>query len=224
MPQGPNEDIIRTISAKKNEPAWMLGMAAQGVPPLADDGGAALVAQRHLRADQLPGGLEGGVQLLGEQADLRPLFAACDVFVLPSTHRSEAFGIVQLEAMAFRKPVVSTRLGTGVDWVNVHGLTGSHGATGRCAARFATALATLLVSPALRARLGAHGRRRVEQEYTTARAAEAVLAVYRELTWHTPDSGRRGAGAGAGARCGIGSSGTRSRTSAARWSGSSSAS
>ena len=133
-------------------------------------------------------GLEQRVHLLGEQADLRPLFAACDVFVLPSTHRSEAFGIVQLEAMAFRKPVVSTRLGTGVDWVNAHGLTGLTVPPGDPVA-LRDAVATLLASPALRTRLGANGRRRVEQEFTTARAAEAVLAVYRELTWQAPGAG-----------------------------------
>jgi rhamnosyl/mannosyltransferase len=132
-------------------------------------------------------GLADRVHLVGAADDLRPLFAACDVFALPSTHRSEAFGIVQLEAMAFGKPVVSTRLGTGVDWVNAHGLTGLTVPPGDATA-LADALATLLASPALRARLGAAGRRRVEQEYTTAHAAEAVLAVYRELT------GRRVAG------------------------------
>ena len=133
-------------------------------------------------------GLAERVHLLGEQGDLRPLFAACDVFVLPSTHRSEAFGIVQLEAMAFRKPVVSTRLGTGVDWVNAHGLTGLTVPPGDPAA-LRDAIATLLASPALRARLGANGRRRVEQEFTTAHAADAVLAVYREIGWQAPAAG-----------------------------------
>jgi rhamnosyl/mannosyltransferase len=125
-------------------------------------------------------GLEGRVTLLGAQDDLAPLYDACDVFVLPSTHRSEAFGIVQLEAMAFGKPVVSTRLGTGVDWVNAHELTGLTVPPGDAGA-LARAIGRLLASPALRARLGAAGRRRVEQEFTTARAAETVLAVYREL-------------------------------------------
>lgn len=126
-------------------------------------------------------GMADRVSLVGEVDDLRPLFAACDVFVLPSTERSEAFGIVQLEAMAFGKPVVSTRLGTGVDWVNAHELTGLTVPPGDAPA-LRDAIARLLDSPALRARLGANGRRRVEQEYTTARAAESVLAVYRELT------------------------------------------
>jgi rhamnosyl/mannosyltransferase len=125
-------------------------------------------------------GLGERVVFAGAPDDLRPLFAACDVFVLPSTHRSEAFGIVQLEAMAFGKPVVSTRLGTGVDWVNAHGLTGLT-VPPRDVAALRDALAALLVSPAMRARLGAAGRRRVEQEYTIEHAAEAVLAVYREL-------------------------------------------
>lgn len=131
-------------------------------------------------------GIADRVSLVGEIEDLRPLFAACDVFVLPSTHRSEAFGIVQLEAMAFGKPVVSTRLGTGVDWVNAHGLTGLTVPPADPTA-LRDAVARLLASAALRARLGANGRRRVEQEYTTARAAESVLAVYREVTGRRTD-------------------------------------
>jgi hypothetical protein len=46
------------------------------------------------------------------------------VFTMPSTDRSEAFGLVQLEAMHLGKPVVSTRLGTGVEFVNVDNVTG----------------------------------------------------------------------------------------------------
>jgi rhamnosyl/mannosyltransferase len=152
----------------------MVGLDAALV--LAGDGPRRPALEARVRAL----GLGDRIVFAGEADDVRPLFAACDVFVLPSTHRSEAFGIVQLEAMAFRKPVVSTQLGTGVDWVNVHGLTGLT-VPPRDVASLREALATLLASPAMRARFGAAGRRRVEQEYTTAHAADAVLAVYREL-------------------------------------------
>ena len=54
VPPGLSEDIVRLISAKKNEPEWLLEWRLQGVPPLADDEGADL-AERPLPADRLPG-------------------------------------------------------------------------------------------------------------------------------------------------------------------------
>src|SRR5262249_49571906 len=64
-------------------------------------------------------GLNGRVGFAGEVADdsLAAYYAAADLFVLPSTERSEAFGIVQLEAMATGLPVVSTEVGTGTSVV-----------------------------------------------------------------------------------------------------------
>lgn len=67
-----------------------------------------------------------GVELLGEVGEERllELYRSALCLVLPSTARSEAFGMVQLEAMACGTPVISTALPTGVPWVNRHGETG----------------------------------------------------------------------------------------------------
>jgi len=71
--------------------------------------------------------LENKVKLLGRIKDEEKgnYYEACDVFCLSSIEKSEAFGIVQIEAMSFGKPIIATKIkGSGVDWVNENGITG----------------------------------------------------------------------------------------------------
>ena len=68
--------------------------------------------------------LSDRVQIIPPVDDLAPYYYAAEVFVFPSTQPSEAFGIVQLEAMACGLPVINTYLPTGVPWVSLHCETG----------------------------------------------------------------------------------------------------
>ena len=79
-----------------------------------------------LQAQARGAGLEGRVAWLSDLPveALATLLRAARTLVLPSTARSEMFGMVQLEAFAAGRPVVSTDLPTGVPWVNRHGETG----------------------------------------------------------------------------------------------------
>lgn len=127
-------------------------------------------------------GLTDRINFLGEvsEAERRLLLHACDVFVLPSIDRSEAFGIAQLEAMACGKPVVSSDLPTGVRFVNQDGGTGMLVPPGDPNA-LAEALNELLEDDQLRAGLGKAARLRVEQEFTAERMIARTLTVYNEV-------------------------------------------
>jgi rhamnosyl/mannosyltransferase len=112
--------------------------------------------------------------------ELAALYHACDVFVLPSVTRAEAFGMVQIEAMACGRPVVSTAVRSGVPWVNQHGETGLVVAPADAPA-LAAALHTLLTDGPLRERFGAAGQRRVAKEFTATRMSERTVALYRQV-------------------------------------------
>ncbi len=119
--------------------------------------------------------------------DLIAYYAACDVFTMPSTDRSEAFGLVQLEAMYLGKPVVSTRLGTGVEFVNVEGETGLLVPPGDVAA-LENAIQHLLADPGLRRRLGAAGKARVASTFSMTQMVQGTLDAYRSVL--RPDAKR----------------------------------
>ncbi len=127
-------------------------------------------------------GIADRVVFLGHVSDedLIAYYHACDVFALPSITNQEMFGLVQLEAMACRKPVVSTNLPTGVPWVNQHSKTGYCVAPGS-SNELAFALEHLLSNPELCAEMGQAGRERVEQQFSSAKMAEAMVQVYREV-------------------------------------------
>ncbi len=135
-----------------------------------------------LRAQARRLGLEARVAFLGpiEGPDLPSYYHASQVFVLPSCQRAEAFGIVQLEAMACGLPVVSTQLGTGTSYVNQHGITGLVVPPADPAA-LAGALNQLLGNEKLRQDLGRAARERVEAEFTKERMVERVAATYHRV-------------------------------------------
>jgi rhamnosyl/mannosyltransferase len=127
-------------------------------------------------------GIAGRVRFLGDvsEADLPATYHACDVFVLPSIASTEGFGLVQLEAMACAKPVVSTRLPTGVAVVNQHGVTGLTVPPGDAGA-LRSALDQLLRDRTLAAAYGEAGRRRVRESFSREQMVTNTLALYRSV-------------------------------------------
>jgi glycosyltransferase involved in cell wall biosynthesis len=126
-------------------------------------------------------GVAERVIFLGEHdADLPAYYHASDVFVLPSIERSEAFGIVQIEAMAAGRPLISTELGTGTSWVNVHRETGLV-VPPRDPAVLAEAINTLLANEDQRLTMGEAARARAQAEFTVERMIDRVCAEYDRL-------------------------------------------
>ena len=127
-------------------------------------------------------GLNGRVLLRGQvdDAELVASYHAADVFVLPSSHRSEAFGLVQVEAMACGVPIVCTELGTGTTYVNRHGETGLVVPPADPPA-LAAAINQLLADPLLRKKLGQGGIQRAHSDFEVRGMAARIHSVYHQL-------------------------------------------
>jgi phosphatidylinositol alpha-1,6-mannosyltransferase len=120
-------------------------------------------------------GVAANVRFLGRVPDeeLRACYQAADVFLLPS--RQEGFGIVYVEAMQQAVPVIAGNHGGAPEVVH-DGVTGflvEHGDEAAIADR----VLRVLRDPALRERMGAAGRRRVEDHYTHRRFRQRLREI-----------------------------------------------
>jgi glycosyltransferase involved in cell wall biosynthesis len=113
------------------------------------------------------------------QEELRDAYSACDLFVLPSRSRSEAFGIVLLEAMARGKPVVATHVG-GIPYVVNDKETGIL-VPPYDPKPLADAICLLLKNPELREKMGQAAREHVLQKFTRKPTTKQLEKVYFEL-------------------------------------------
>lgn len=123
--------------------------------------------------------MEKNVTFLGEisQEALCREFERCDVFVLPSIARSEAFGIVQIEAMAFGKPVINTKLSSGVPYVSIHKKTGLTVQPGNVD-ELSKAMNWMVSNPEKRMEMGKKARERMKEKYRMETMLEKVLKIY----------------------------------------------
>ncbi len=122
-------------------------------------------------------GLVGKVELAGylPQEDIPSWFEACDVFVLSSVFKTEAFGIVQIEAMSLGKPVVTTLVqGSGMSWVNDHGKSGLN-----VPPKDPRAMAQALMDVVReKEKFGEAARKRFQELFTTETMINKVKAIY----------------------------------------------
>lgn len=133
--------------------------------------------------ERLAAPLGSAARFLGSRGDVPALMDLADLVVLSS--RTEGLGLVLLEAMGARRPVVATRVG-GVPEIVVDGVTGLLVEAG-APDLLADAMLKVLGDPSLSARMGQAGRERVENEFTVARMAAKMSAVYEELlSRHAP--------------------------------------
>lgn len=135
-----------------------------------------IVGARPSRAVRALGMSDPAVTVTGTVPDVRPYARTCGVFVAPLRSGS-GIRVKILNALAMGLPVVSTTIGAeGIDVVD-----GIHLLIADTPADFADAVRCLLEDPALAARLGAAGRKRMEQLYSREAVGQVLLRVYSDL-------------------------------------------
>ena len=113
--------------------------------------------------------------------ELAEQFGACDCLCLPSIERTEAFGMVLLEAMHHGKAtVISNVRGSGMGWVVDDGITGLHVPPGD-AGELANSLGQLQQNRDKIHQLGESGRQKFDRRFHIDRSATAISALYKSV-------------------------------------------
>jgi rhamnosyl/mannosyltransferase len=121
--------------------------------------------------------IQSRVHFVGRVIELAPYFAAAEIFAFPSISRAEAFGMVQLEAMAAGLPVVNTDIQSAVPEISIHGQTGWTVPPGDSEA-LANALQSLLENNELRQHMGEAARTRAMTKYGVEQINERTMELY----------------------------------------------
>jgi rhamnosyl/mannosyltransferase len=125
------------------------------------------------------------VHLVGQVENVVPFYHAARVFVLPSVARSEAFGIVQLEAMACGTPVINTHLDSGVPYVSLHDASGLTVPPADVAS-LRGAINRVMGDEILYQRLSRGARNRVGELFTATGMADRTFKIYEAVLEDEP--------------------------------------
>lgn len=113
--------------------------------------------------------------------DLRCYLYASDVFAFPSITKNEAFGVALAEAMYCHTPAVTFTInGSGVNWVNLNGVTGLEVANGDDKA-YAEAIDSLVNDRTLRIEYAKAAHKRVKENFLMKHMVSAMDMVYKEI-------------------------------------------
>lgn len=127
-------------------------------------------------------GLSGKVSLLGflPEADLHALISTCHCLCLPSVERTEAFGMVLLEAMRYGKPVVASDIpGSGIGWVVEEGVTGFLVRPGD-PVQLAGSLRRIFDRPELKSQMGRAALQRFQEVFQIDHVAREIILLYHQ--------------------------------------------
>ena len=127
--------------------------------------------------------LENRVFLLGQVSDnfLEALLQKSTLFCLPSISRAEAFGVVLLEAMRHGLPIVASEIpGSGVSWVNKHGVSGLN-VPPEDPLALAEAINIILSTPKLRELYSEGARNRYLEEFRDEISINKTMNLYKKL-------------------------------------------
>lgn len=134
--------------------------------------------------------LNDKVKLLGfiEDKDLPFYYDACSLFCLSSVFKTEAFGIVQIEAMSCSKPVIATIIpGSGTYWVNAHNESGLNIEPGN-SQELANAIINITSDEHTYDMYCRGARRRYEQHFTYNKMIDNCLNIYNRVLTQEGDS------------------------------------
>lgn len=122
-------------------------------------------------------GVQDKVLMLGRVDDIAQYYKAASIFVMPSITRAEAFGLVQVEAMAAGIPVINTDIPSGVPEVSVHGQTGFT-VPPKDPEALANAIHLLLDNEELRQQFGREARIQAHDKFSMEKIVKQTLDLY----------------------------------------------